>query len=85
MSRFLKAPTIPSSDWISQPEAARIMNVSLIGVGWLIARDRISPAYDPSGEKGVTRDSVSLELKWRSSAKLTRKVYRAIGGILKFL
>ncbi|MFG2439714.1 DNA-binding protein [Streptomyces sp. NPDC048508] len=76
--------TVEDGAWMSQPDAARHLGVTLIRVGMLITNRRLIPAENPAGQAGVTTASVLAEETWRANAtkraKLTRHLKDAITG-----
>lgn len=78
-----EAVTVERADFLTQEEAAQTLG--RLGVGLLLARRILRPAFLEDGSEGVTRESVEAELEWQASAGPIRKVRRAIGGFLHFL
>ncbi|WP_328978459.1 DNA-binding protein [Streptomyces canus] len=70
--------TVKDDAWMSQPEAARRLGVTLIRVGMLIANRRLIPAENPSGQAGVTTASVQAEETWRANATKSAKFVRLL-------
>jgi hypothetical protein len=73
---LLKVDTVEDAAWMSQPEAARRLGVTLIRVGMLIANRRLIPAENPAGQAGVTTASVQAEETWRANATKRAKLAR---------
>ncbi|MFJ6076268.1 DNA-binding protein [Streptomyces sp. NPDC093065] len=70
--------TVEDDAWMSQPEAARHLGVTLIRVGMLLANRRLIPAENPAGQAGVTVASVQAEETWRANAKGRAKFARLL-------
>ncbi|MGA5418027.1 DNA-binding protein [Streptomyces pseudogriseolus] len=75
---LLKADIIEDDAWMSQPDAARHLGVTLIRVGMLIANRRLIPAENPAGQAGVTTASVQAEETWRANATKRAKLTRLL-------
>ncbi|KQX69504.1 hypothetical protein ASD48_40520 [Streptomyces sp. Root1310] len=75
---LLKVDTVKDDAWMSQPEAARHLGVTLIRVGMLIANRRLTPAENPAGQAGVTTASVQAEKTWRANATQRAKLTRLL-------
>ncbi|WP_121709075.1 DNA-binding protein [Streptomyces sp. E5N91] len=75
---LLKVDTVEDDAWMSQPEAARRLGVTLIRVGMLLANRRLIPAENPAGQAGVTIASVQAEETWRANAKKWAKLARLL-------
>ena len=75
---LLKVDTVEDDAWMSQPEAARHLGVTLIRVGMLIANRRLIPAENPAGRAGVTTASVQTEETWRANATKRAKLTRPL-------
>ncbi|WP_327318859.1 DNA-binding protein [Streptomyces sp. NBC_01235] len=75
---LLKADTVEDDAWMSQPEAARHLGVTLIRLGMLIANRRLIPAENPAGRAGVTTASVQAEESWRANAPTRAKLARLL-------
>jgi len=75
---LLKVDTVEDDAWMSQPEAARRLGVTLIQVGTLVANRRLIPAENPAGQAGVTIASVQAEETWRANATKTAKFARLL-------
>ena len=73
---LLKVDTVEDDAWMSQPEAARHLGVTLIRVGMLIANRRLIPAENPAGQAGVTTASVQAEETWQANATKRAKLAR---------
>jgi hypothetical protein len=76
---------VTSGDFLSQHDAAKVLGVSVLRVGWLIACAHLDPADGPSGEAGVTVASVEREALWRTNATLGERLRRGIGSALRWL
>ncbi|MEU9367166.1 DNA-binding protein [Streptomyces avermitilis] len=70
--------TVEDDAWMSQPEAARRLGVTLIRVGMLIANRRLIPAENRSGQAGVITASVQAEETWRANASRRAKFARLL-------
>ncbi|MET8787558.1 MULTISPECIES: DNA-binding protein [unclassified Streptomyces] len=77
--------TIENEAWMSQPEAARHLGVTLIRVGTLIANRRLIPAENPAGQAGVTTASVQAEETWRANATKRAKLARLVKDTINWL
>ena len=75
---LLKVDTVEGDAWMSQPEAACHLGVTLIRVGMLIANRRLMPAENPAGQAGVTTASVQAEETWRANATKRAKLARLL-------
>lgn len=75
---LLKVDTVEDDAWMSQPEVARRLGVTLIRVGMLIANRRLIPAENPAGQAGVTTASVQAEEAWRVNATKRAKLARLL-------
>jgi hypothetical protein len=75
---LLMVDTVEDDAWMSQPEAARHLGVTLIRVGMLIANRRLIPAENPAGQAGVTTASVQAEETWRANATKRAKLTRLL-------
>ncbi|MCX4853762.1 DNA-binding protein [Streptomyces canus] len=75
---LLKVDTVGDAAWMSQPEAARRLGVTLIRVGMLIANRCLIPAENPAGQAGVTTASVQAEETWRVNATRRAKLARLL-------
>jgi len=76
---------VAAGDFLSQYDAAKILGVSVLRVGWLIACENLDPADGPSGEAGVTVASVECEARWRANATVGQRLRRGIGSSLRWL
>ncbi|WP_333735688.1 DNA-binding protein [Streptomyces sp. IBSBF 2806] len=70
--------TVEDDAWMSQPDAARHLGVTLIRVGVLIANRRLIPAENPAGRAGVTTAGVLAEETWRANATKRAKLTRLL-------
>lgn len=78
------AVEVAEADWLSQPDAAEALNVSLWTIAILIANDRLEAAETTAQQwgaprrpmPGVTRSSVEREWEWRRSASFWRRLTR---------
>jgi|tagenome__1003787_1003787.scaffolds.fasta_scaffold15828711_2 hypothetical protein len=75
---LLKVDTLEDAAWMSQPEAARRLGVTLIRVGMVIANRPLIPAKNPAGQDGVTTASVQAEETWRANAPKRAKLARLL-------
>lgn len=81
---LLRVPTVSHDAWASQPEAARFLGISVVRIGVLISVDHLSPAHNPDGEAGVTKESLKRESSWRESATVYKKMRRLIRDSVNF-
>ncbi|MFE7330191.1 DNA-binding protein [Streptomyces sp. NPDC057565] len=70
--------TVEDNAWMSQPEAARQLGVTLTRIGMLMANGHLTPAENPAGRPGVTTASVQVEETWRANAPIRAKVARLL-------
>ncbi|OAR26788.1 DNA-binding protein [Streptomyces sp. ERV7] len=75
---LLKVDTVEDNAWMSQPDAARRLGVSLARLGMLIANGRMTPVHNPAGRAGVTIASVQTEEAWRANATIRAKIARLL-------
>ncbi|MEU3549101.1 DNA-binding protein [Streptomyces longwoodensis] len=75
---LLKVETVEDAAWLSQPEAARRLGVTLLRVAVLIVNRRLIPAENPAGHAGVTTASVQAEKAWRANATKRAKLARLL-------
>ena len=79
-------PCLERADFMTQEEAAEALGRSTtLGIGLLIGRQILRPAFLVDGTEGITRESVEAELEWRRSASSMRKLRRALGGLLHWI
>lgn len=73
--------------WVSQWEAAQILGVGILRIGWLVANGHLEPAeteghldgIDMRGPAmGVTRASLKEEQRWRREAPRSRRLRRGL-------
>lgn len=89
------AVTVPADDWLSQPDAAEILGVSIGIIGWRIAFGHLDPAECPertygfaagrSPEPGVTRGSVDRESSWQLQASAAHRWLRRLKDMLTWI
>ncbi|WP_415954520.1 DNA-binding protein [Streptomyces sp. KLOTTS4A1] len=75
---LLNVATVEDDTWISQPDAARHLGVSLPRIGMLIANGHMTPAHNSAGRAGVTIASVQAEETWRANATTRAKIARLL-------
>jgi len=77
------AKQVPLSEWVSQYQAAKELDVHIFRIGVLITNDHLVPAENDAREMGVTRGSLEAEKTWRAQASLTKKGFRLLKDFLK--
>lgn len=86
--RYLKNTNVPqvgSPAWVSQREAARRLNVSVLRVGLLIANEHLEPAEDGERNMGVTLISLAAERRWRRETPLALRLLRPFRDAVNWL
>jgi hypothetical protein len=71
--------------WISQPDAAQLLGVTVIRIGALIACGHLAPAENSAGQAGVTTASVRTETEWRQTAPIRAKLTLLIKDTINFV
>lgn len=74
----------PDGKWVSQHEAAQLLGISVVRVGWRIVCGYLTPAENSRGEAGVTRASVYRDREWLASASLGAKAFRIFKGLVRW-
>jgi hypothetical protein len=77
-----RAVLVGSTEWASQFDAAKSLDVSMVRVGLLIAGGRLEPAHDPLGRAGVTTSSLEREHTRRAGRGLVRRLRIAVGDVV---
>ncbi|MCX4583773.1 hypothetical protein [Streptomyces sp. NBC_01481] len=67
---LLKVDTVEDNAWMSQPEAAHQLGVTLARLGMLIADGHPDTGAEPGRQAGVTIASVQAEETWRANATI---------------
>ncbi|QEU96753.1 hypothetical protein [Streptomyces kanamyceticus] len=75
----------PDGEWVSQPEAAKLLGVSTGRVVWRLMSENLVPAHDNKGRAGVTRESIERDLEWLAHASLRAKAWRCLKGLVRWL
>lgn len=69
MRRWHNPPVVVEPiEWVSLEDAARQLNKTKVGIGFLVGAGILVPTESSKGGKGITRSSLSDEVAWRSSA-----------------
>ena len=76
---------VVDSDWMSQFEAAEMLGVSLLRVGFLIQGLSLEPAHNEAGQAGVTVKSVHRERQRRADAGPLRRAAILIRDVARSL
>ncbi|MGW2230663.1 DNA-binding protein [Streptomyces formicae] len=80
------APVACSDDeWLSQPEAAKLLGVSTGRVVWRLMCEHLVPAHDGRGRAGVTRESVERDLEWLAQATWRARIRRSVKGLVRWI
>lgn len=83
MRGWANAPvTAADADWLSQPDAARLLGMATGRIGLLIANGHLEPAHNHAGWAGVTRQSVEIERQWREQSTLGKRFSRVFRDLL---
>ena len=69
------AETVEDDQWVSQFDAAEILGISLLRVGFLIQGGRLEPVHNPSRQAGVSRQTVKRERQRRADAGALRRAW----------
>ena len=78
----LDVPVLNEPAFMTEGEAKRQLGLrTQSGVRLLVARRILGPAVSPSGQAGVTRDSVQADLERMSTASTWRRLARRLGGL----
>ncbi|MFB7225423.1 DNA-binding protein [Streptomyces sp. NPDC056227] len=70
--------------WLSQPEAAQHLGISMARLGLVLACGHLTPAENPAGRAGVTIASVQAEKSWRENATIRAKTTRLLKDTIGF-
>ncbi|WUW26423.1 DNA-binding protein [Streptomyces sp. NBC_01463] len=82
--KLLPVPRVADDAWLSQPEAARQLDIALFRIGALIACGHLAPAENSAGRAGVTITSVHAEKARRASATSRAKSLRLLKDTIGF-
>jgi hypothetical protein len=82
--KLLRVLRVADDAWLSQPEAARQLGITLFRIGVLIACGHLRPAENSAGRAGVTITSVQAEKTWRDSATYRAKTLRLLKDMIGF-
>ncbi|MFG3284840.1 DNA-binding protein [Streptomyces sp. NPDC048111] len=85
MMKNWERPPVPLEDeqWVSQFEAAKILGISVVRVGWRVACGHLQPADNERGGAGVSLASVHAEKEWRATARKRSKAARMLKDFLR--
>jgi len=78
-------PLVEDDLWISQFEAAEILDIAMLRIGLLIQIDRLEPVHNSAGQGGVTRSSVARELARRADAGFLKRVRNSVSDFARSL
>lgn len=81
---LLAVETVSDENWMSQPNAARHLGITLARVGVLIANRHLTPEENPAGQAGVTVADVHSEATWRAGAPPRAKLGRLLRDTLNW-
>lgn len=81
----LLAETVEDEQWVSQFDAADILGISLMRVGFLIQGGRLEPVHNPSGQAGVSRQTVERERQRRADAGALRRAWLFAADVARSL
>ncbi|MFJ1588546.1 DNA-binding protein [Streptomyces sp. NPDC088197] len=73
----------PDEEWVSQPDAAKILGISMARVVWRIMSDHLTPAHNSAGRAGITRSSIVKDQQWLAAASWRAKSFRMLKDIGK--
>jgi hypothetical protein len=78
-------PTVEDEHWTSQFEAADVLGLSLMRIGFLIQSGQLEPVHNAAGQAGVSTASVKRETHRRGGAGPVRRFLLATLDVLRSL
>ena len=85
MRGWANAPeTVDDAEWLSQPEAARLLGLATGRIGLLSATGHLHPAHNSLGGAGVTRQSAEIEHQWRTGASWGDRFARLVRDVIRW-